>query len=432
MSDNPATILQQLIRFDTTNPPGNEAACIAWLQQILSEGGIATQLIAHDPARPNLIARLPGRGAAPPLLLQGHVDVVATAGQKWRYPPFEGRIAEGYVWGRGALDMKGGVAMMVAALLRLRESGALPPGDILLALMADEEAGSGCGARFLVEAHPHLFDGVRYALGEFGGFTFTVGTRRFYPIMVTEKQSCWVRATVRGPAGHGASIMRGGAMARLGRLLTALDRARLPVHITPVARRMIEDMLSAFPSPLRPLAGQVLNPGLAGATLAALGAQGRLLEPLLRNTVNATRVAADGAINVVPAAVALDLDARLLPGLQPADLLAELRPHVGADVELAVHNFEPGPARVDLTHFGALGKILRELDPGATPTPLMVNGVTDARFFARLGIQTYGFLPMRLPPDFNFSATIHAADERIPLDTLEFGATAIGRAIERI
>jgi acetylornithine deacetylase/succinyl-diaminopimelate desuccinylase-like protein len=428
----PAELLQQLIRIDTTNPPGAEAACVAHVDALLRGVGVAPLLLARNPARPNLVARIPGRGLAAPLLLQGHLDVVTTEGQRWRHPPFEGRVADGFIWGRGALDMKGGVAMMLAAFMRLATEGPQPAGDVILALMCDEEAGSAYGAQFLVEQHAGLFAGARYALGEFGGFTVYRGGKRFYPIMVTEKQCCQLRATVRGPGGHGASIVRATAAAKLGALLAALDRARLPIHVTPVVRRMLEDILAALPLAQRIPFSQVLNPALAGRVLRLIGPQGAILETLLRNTVSPTIVRAGGpAINVIPAEATVDLDVRLLPGFSPEDAVAELRPHIGQEVELEVLSFERGPAAVDLGLFGTLAEILREADPAGTPTPLMIHGVTDARFFARLGIQTYGFLPMQLPPGFSFWETLHAADERIPVDALPFGAEAIYQALLR-
>jgi acetylornithine deacetylase/succinyl-diaminopimelate desuccinylase-like protein len=215
----PAELLQNLIRFDTTNPPGNEAECVAYIKSLLTEAGFDATLHAQAPNRPNLIARLKGRGTAPPLLLYGHIDVVTTANQKWTYPPFEGRAADGYIWGRGALDMKGGVAMMLAAFLRAKAEGLAPAGDVVLAVLSDEEGGGDYGAKYLVENHAGQFGGIRYALGEFGGFSMYVGKKKFYPIQIAEKQMCWMKATVRGPAGHGSQLMRGGAMAQLGRLL---------------------------------------------------------------------------------------------------------------------------------------------------------------------------------------------------------------------
>jgi acetylornithine deacetylase/succinyl-diaminopimelate desuccinylase-like protein len=232
----PAEILQHLIRFNTTNPPGNEVTCIRYINDLLQTAGIETTILAKDDNRPNLIARIPGNGTAPPLLLQGHVDVVTTAKQAWDHDPFAGEIMDGYVWGRGALDMKGGVAMMLAAFLRAHAEGTELPGDLIFTALSDEEDGGDYGVKFLVEQHPEQFEGVRYAIGEFGGFSMVVAGQKFYPIMVAEKQTCWLKLTVRGPAGHGSRPLRGGAMAKLAHILQTLDKNQLPVHITPVAR----------------------------------------------------------------------------------------------------------------------------------------------------------------------------------------------------
>jgi len=231
----PAELLQRLIQFDTTNPPGNEAECINFIKSLLTEAGIETTILGQTPERPNLIAKLPGQGSASPLLLYGHVDVVTTENQQWQHPPFEGKVVDGFVWGRGALDMKGGVAMMLAAFLRAKYEDLKLPGDVILAIVSDEEAGGDFGSKYLVENHPDLFEGIRYAIGEFGGFTFYVGKQRFYPVMIAEKQICWIKATMRGPGGHGSLPVQDGAMAALSRLLERLDRHRLPVHVTPVA-----------------------------------------------------------------------------------------------------------------------------------------------------------------------------------------------------
>jgi acetylornithine deacetylase/succinyl-diaminopimelate desuccinylase-like protein len=249
--------------------------------------------------------------------------------------------------------------------------------------------------------------------------------------MVAEKQFCQVRARVRGPGGHGALPMRGGAMAKLARAIERLDRRRLPVHITPVVRRMFETIAAALPLPLGLVIGQLLNPGLTDRVLNMLGQRAHAFDPLLHNTVNATVVRGGEKINVVPSEIVLDMDGRLLPGYGPDDLLAELRQVLGAEVELEIAFYEPGPPEPDMGLFGTLAGILRAADPQGIPTPMLLSGVTDGRFFARLGIQTYGFLPMRLPPEFNFTATIHAADERIPVEALGFGADAVYQVLRR-
>jgi acetylornithine deacetylase/succinyl-diaminopimelate desuccinylase-like protein len=423
-------LLQELIRFDTTNPPGNEAACIDFLRAQLDEVGCETQTYEREPGRPNLVSRLSG-GDAPPLLLQGHVDVVTTALQDWQHPPFAGVLEDGYVWGRGALDMKAGVAMLVHAFLRAKREDVQLPGDLVLLVLSDEEAGGNLGARYLVEEHPELFEGMRYALGEFGGFTLHVGGKRFYPIQVAEKQICWLKATVRGPGGHGAMVHRGGTVARLGRFLSDLDKKRMPVHVTPVVEEMVQAIASVLPRRHATIMRSLLKPRLTDGALRLLGARAAQFEPMLRNTVNATIVRGGSKINVVPSEIELELDGRALPGFSPEQLIAELHDLAGDDIEVEVVRHDPGPAEPDLGLFETLAGVIRELDPEGIPVPLLQIGVTDGRFFSRAGVQTYGFLPMRLPEEFDFSKLIHAADERIPVDALEFGAEAVWRAVQR-
>ena len=313
----PAELLQRLIRFDTTNPPGNEAECISFIGDLLAGSGIKTTILARTPERPNLIARLSGQGNASPLLLYGHVDVVTTKNQKWQHPPFEAIIADGFIWGRGALDMKGGIAMMLAAFLRAKVEKLPLPGDVVLAILSDEEAFGEFGAKFLVEDHPYLFDGIRYAIGEFGGFSLFVGNKKFYPIMVAEKQRCWLKATVRGPAGHGSLPARGGAMAKLSQLLRELDKNRLPVHITPVSRLMFKTISSALGGMTGLIIGQLTNPKLTNIVLNLLGERGLVFDPLLHNTVNATVLHGSDKFNVIPSEVSVEMDGRLLPGFEP-------------------------------------------------------------------------------------------------------------------
>ncbi|MCD4802613.1 MAG: M20/M25/M40 family metallo-hydrolase [Anaerolineales bacterium] len=421
----PAELLQRLIQFDTTNPPGNEAECINFIKSLLTEAGIETTILGQTPERPNLIAKLPGQGSASPLLLYGHVDVVTTENQQWQHPPFEGKVVDGFVWGRGALDMKGGVAMMLAAFLRAKYEDLKLPGDVILAIVSDEEAGGDFGSKYLVENHPDLFEGIRYAIGEFGGFTFYVGKQRFYPVMIAEKQICWIKATMRGPGGHGSLPVQDGAMAALSRLLERLDRHRLPVHVTPVARLMIETITSAIGGLKGLILNQLTNPLLTDRVINILGENGHIFNSILHNTVSPTILQGSTKINVIPSEVTVELDGRLLPGYHPDDMIAELHQIVGDDIEIEVVLHDPGPTEPDMGLFDLLAGILRQADPDGIPLPFLLSGCTDARFFSQLGIQTYGFLPMTLPEDFNFSQTIHAADERIPVEAIDFGANAI-------
>lgn len=429
--ENPVELLRQLIRFDTTNPPGNETECIQYINGLLGEAGFETTILGKTPQRTNILARLKGDGNAEPLLLYGHVDVVTTENQKWQHPPFAADIVDGYIWGRGALDMKSGVAMLLAAFLKAKAEGTRLPGDVIFCAVADEENGGYYGARYLVEEHSELFKDVRYAFGEFGGFNLQIAGKRTYPIMVAEKQLCGIKLTFHGRAGHGSQPIRGGAMAKAARALSLMDKHELPYHLTPAAQAMINGIATAVGGLPGFVLGQTANPLLANPILSMLGTLADGVRPILRNTVSPTILQASSKVNVIPAEVSIGLDGRLLPGFTPETLVSELRNLLGDDFDLEVVNHDPGPSAPDMGLFNTLGKTLRGMDPEGHPIPLVLAGVTDARFFSRLGIQTYGFTPLKLPDDFNFNRTIHAADERLPVDALDFGVQAIFKALHR-
>ena len=333
-------LLRDLIRFDTTNPPGNEESCVAFVETLLREHGIESESFEQAPGRPNLIARHQGSNGGPPLMLYGHVDVVTTSGQQWTHPPFAAELADDCVWGRGALDMKGGVAMCVAAFIAAHESGS--PTPLQLVILSDEENGGDVGARFLAEEHPEAFDGAKHALGEFGGATQWVAGKAFYPIQVAEKQMCWLRAHVRGTGGHGALGVKGGAMRKLGDVLRTLDRKQPPVHIIPLVREWFEGMAAELPRKPAMLLRRLLDPRTADLAARALGPRGRQLSRVIRNTVSPTIVHGGDKINVIPSDIELQLDGRILPGQTPDDLIRELHDLVGNDIEFVVERHDPG------------------------------------------------------------------------------------------
>ena len=422
---NPASLLQQLIRFDTSNPPGNEKDCILWIKGLLDNAGIQNDILAKDPERLNLVARIEGQKKAPPLLMYGHVDVVTTKGQQWTHPPFEGLKKDGFIWGRGALDMKGGIAMMLSAFLKLAETGFKPAGDIIFAALSDEEAGGDLGAKFLVEESSDYFQNVKYALGEFGGFPVHIGKKCFYFIQTGEKQRCWMKATLKGPGGHGSQRHTGGAMAALGKIINVFDKKRLPVHVTPIVREMIQTIARNLSLPEGLFIKQILNPVFTDTIINLMGERGDMFDPLLHNTVNITMVNGGDKINVIPSEIAFYMDGRILPGFTSEDMLKEIRERAGDTFSIDIQRHEPCPPEPDMGLFDTLAGILKKAHPGAIPVPFLLPGITDACFFSRLGIQTYGFLPMNLPKEFTFNKLIHAADERIPEYCLEFGTNAI-------
>ncbi|MFE5734744.1 M20/M25/M40 family metallo-hydrolase [Streptomyces sp. NPDC056528] len=423
----PVALAQRLIRFETVNPPGAERACVLWIRDLLDAAGLETRLLSLDPERPNLIARLPGRGLAEPLLLHAHVDVVPVAGQHWTRPPFAADVVDGELWGRGAVDMKGHLAMMLAALLRLAGTGTPPAGDVILAVVPDEEAGSATGARFLVERHPELFEGVRHAIGEDGGAELALGRQlRLHPVVVAEKRACWVRATVRGEPGHGSRAAGpGGAAHKLLRLLTAIDGGGLGTVMTPVVDRMLAELSAVLPDPYaRHLAAFRADPDDAAALAVFEEGDARYLRSLVQHTVNATVVHGGTATNVLPARIDVDLDGRLLPGdFGREDFLARLRERAGCemDLEVLVEGEQMPEPRLD-GFYDRLAGILRAKDPQGVPFPMVTTASTDARVFPRLGIRCFGWFPMRHALDRSYRGRLHCPDERISVEALEFGA----------
>ena len=426
--ERPVELLQHLVRFDTTNPPGNERPCVEWVGDLLDAYGIEYDLYADDSDRPNLVARLDG-GDAPGLMLYGHVDVVPTNDDAWTHPPFSGVVEDGYVWGRGTLDMKGGVAMLTAAFLRAAHEDVDLGGDLVLCILSDEEAGGDHGARFMVDEHPEAFEGVEYALGEFGGFSIDVTGKRFYPIQVAEKQVCWLELTFTGRGGHGSFPNDGDAVAKMARAVDALDGDRLPVHVTPETRQMFGALADELPLLPSLYVRGLLTQSLTDLLLRFGGEDVKMLDALLHNTVNTTIVSGGSKENVVPDEVSLTLDVRILPGYDETDAIRELRAVVGPDVDIDVIRFEEGPPEADMTYFDDLAAVLETADPGSTAVPLVMPGGTDGRIFADLGIQSYGFTPMQLPPDFDFTELIHTADERIPVETVGWGTDRIYDAV---
>ena len=415
---DPVALTQRLVRFDTTNPSGNEGECIAHIKSLLDGAGIQNQVLAKTPGRPNLNARLPGDGSAAPLLLQGHVDVVSADPSRWQQPPFGGDIVDGVLWGRGSLDMKGSIAMMLHAIMRAKADRITPAGDIMLALGCDEESGGDHGARYMVEENPELFQGIRYAIGEFGGFSFNLGRQRFYPIMVAEKQVCHLRVTYKGLGGHASLIHGDNPMADLARLLLQVQSRNLPTHVTPEARMMFQ-AIGRHLSPIARLGmADLLNSRFTALALKLMGSRGRSFGPLFRNTVNPTIVRGGDQINVVPGVVSVDLDGRLLPNMAPDRLISELAVIAGKDAtisRLVRHSKWPftgeRSGRHPCAHAHACGDGWKAICPPWHPN--------------------LRFLPMLLPSTLDFAAVTHGPDERAAVDAINFGADAVYRLLQR-
>ena len=416
-------LAQDLIRRDSSTPEGIRA-CALLLRDVLEDAGIATVLRGPDPQRPNLVARLPGAGRAAPLLLQGHLDVVPVTGQAWSRDPFGAEVVDGQLFGRGAVDMKGQLAMMISALVRFTAEGTRPAGDVVLAAVCDEETGGRAGAHALVTDHRELFDGVRYAIGEDGGAYADLGTGAdLHPIAVSEKRAAWTRLTLRGPGTHGSLPPVGTTAATLlRRTLGALGDGLLERQVTPAARLMVERMAIAVPE----LAEQLLA-FLEGGPVPPVPAAPYLLAAL-HHTAVPTAVVGPSVTNLVPSTITVDIDGRLLPGAAgTGDMIRMLRHRLreagvgDVPIEVLVEG-EPLPEPDLGPFFGRLTELAQEADPGAVALPMISTASTDARLFAQLGISCYGWFPA--PGSARHRVRLHQVDESLPVAALATGAAA--------
>ncbi len=389
---------RDLVRLDTSNPPGNERLVADYLAARLEAAGIDAACVEAAPGRTNLIARLRGhRPELPPLMLASHTDVVPAEPQRWTRAPFGAEIADGCVWGRGAIDMKAKCAMDLALLIALRRAGLVGDRDVIVAATADEESGSQFGAQFLVERHPELVR-AGFVLNEVGGFTMYLGGRRFYPIQIAEKGFVTVRMTVAAAPGHGSIPRPTTAITRMAELITRIAHAQMRVQVTPPLRRTFAAL------------------GLTRDTATAL------FRPMLSNTVTPTIVSAGYKDNVIPGEASVILDGRTLPGEDVASFLAELRSIVGQEPTLEVLKSAPASeSSIDTPLYRLIAARIEAADPGAAAVPWMLPGATDSKFYTRLGAACYGFSPVKLGPMTPFGSLYHGNDERLPIDGFYWG-----------
>jgi acetylornithine deacetylase/succinyl-diaminopimelate desuccinylase-like protein len=420
-------LASDLIRIDTTNTGDpqtlvGERAAAEYVAAKLSEVGYeATYVESGAAGRGNVVARLEGadphRGA---LLVHGHLDVVPADASEWSVHPFSGTVQDGYLWGRGAVDMKDMVAMTIAVARQFKRDGIVPPRDLVFAFLADEEAGGLQGSHWLVENRPELFDGCTEAIGEVGGFSITIGDAvRAYLIETAEKGIAWLRLRVRGRAGHGSMLHEDNAVTMLAEAVARLGRHRFPIVLTESVREFLAGVseLTGLEFPEDDLDGAV----------AKLGSVARAVGATLRDTANPTMLDAGYKANVIPSVAEAVVDCRVLPGRQAA-FERELDEILGPDVEREwVVNLPPVQTTFDGSLVDAMRAAILAEDPEAATIPYMLSGGTDAKAFARLGIRCFGFSPLKLPPDLDFAALFHGVDERVPVDALTFGTRVLDR-----
>ena len=429
--DEVVDLVRALIRFDTSNTgelatTKGEAECARWVAEQLQEVGYETEYIeAGAPGRANVFTRLkgadPSRGA---LMLHGHLDVVPAEASDWSVHPFSGALEDGYVWGRGAIDMKDMVGMMIAVARHFKRTGIVPPRDLVFAFLSDEEAGGKYGCQWLVDNRPDLFEGVTEAIGEVGGFTLTVprregGERRLYLIQTAEKAMRWMRLTARGRAGHGMLIHDDNVVTAVAEATAKLGRHQFPIVMT----ESVEQFLQAVAEETG-YTFDVESPDLDGV-VAKLGSIGRLVAATLRDTANPTMLKAGYKANVIPATAEAVIDCRVLPG-RLAAFEREVDELIGPDVSREwIVDLPSYETAFDGELLDAMNGAILAADPEARTVPYMLAGGTDAKAFARMGIRCFGFVPLRLPPDLDFSALFHGVDERVPVDALTFGAEVL-------
>jgi acetylornithine deacetylase/succinyl-diaminopimelate desuccinylase-like protein len=442
--------LRGLIRIPSVNPPdggsdvaagrdprGGEAAAARYCAEVLEGAGIASEVIELTPGRGSCVARLAASGPAtePPLVLLSHIDVVPVDAEAWTRDPFGAELVDGVVWGRGAIDMKNMVAMELAVMLALRHSGADLRRDVIFAAVADEEAGGEHGARGLVEQRPDLFRdaagrSAAAALNEVGGYSITLGGRRFYTIQVAEKGIAWTRLRTTGTTGHGSMPHDANAAIRLARAVTALTagQAERPARVIAVVRdflralglESVADLAETDPAG----AGVALEDRVADPVLR------RSIDAMLRDTVTPTVLHAGKKVNVIPGAGEAEVDIRTLPGTDQAELLAQLQALVGDDAAVESVMSLPSiewPADAEIVRL--MESALTHADPEGTPVPMMITLGTDAKALAELGIPCYGFAPLRLEAEMPFLSLFHGHDERVPVSALAFGLPVLAEVV---
>jgi acetylornithine deacetylase/succinyl-diaminopimelate desuccinylase-like protein len=350
--------------------------------------------------------------------------VVPADAEDWTHHPFSGEIADGCVWGRGAVDMKDMDAMTLAVVRERLRTGRRPPRDIVLAFLADEEAGGVFGARHLVDEHPDLFEGVTEAIGEVGGFSFTVNENlRLYLVETAQKGMHWMRLTVEGTAGHGSMTNKDNAITELAEAVARLGRHEFPVRVTKTVRSFLEELSDALGTPL--------DPEDMEATLAKLGGIAKLIGATLRNTAAPTMLGAGYKVNVIPGQATAHVDGRFLPGYEQ-EFLADLDRILGPRVQREdVHTDKALETSFDGALVDAMQSALRAEDPIAHAVPYCLSGGTDAKSFHDLGIRCFGFAPLKLPPELDFAGMFHGVDERVPVDGLKFGVRVLDRFLDQ-
>jgi acetylornithine deacetylase/succinyl-diaminopimelate desuccinylase-like protein len=420
-------LCQELIRIDTSNfgpePGPGERVAAERVAELLDEVGIASQLLEPEPGRTSVVAHWEPDGvdtSISPLLVHGHLDVVPAIADDWSVPPFSGEVIDGCVWGRGAIDMKHFDAMVLSVVRARARARSAPRRPIRLIFTADEEAGSGLGAQWLVQEHREVVEGCQEAIGEVGGFSLTIrDDLRLYLIQTAEKGMAWLNLIAEGRAGHGSFRNDQNAITELSAAVARIGAYEWPRRVTTPQRAFLEAVAEAFEVDL--------DPDRADEALARLGSVARVVGATMSNTANPTMLAAGNKHNVIPSRAVAGIDGRFVPGGED-EFFATIADLIGDKVRYEIVAHQPS---VETQFSGALVEAMQAClsaeDPGARAVPFLSSAGTDGKAWHRAGIKCYGFAPLRLPPEVDFVAMFHGVDERVPTDSLEFGARVLDR-----
>jgi len=434
-------LLRDLIRIDTTNPPGNEIKAAEYLAGTLEEDGLKCELFESKPSRGSLITRMKGSGEGPSLLLLSHLDVVPANPKEWSVDPFAGIAKDGFVWGRGALDMKSMTAVEVMVMKLLKKKRAQLKGDVILAATADEEKGGEEGVGWLTRKHPEKI-GADYVINEGGGLAIPVNGKSIYTVQTAEKGILWFKVKAKGTPGHGSIPgASDNAIVRMNNVVGKLERYRSKISLTPTVRQFLAEMAKEHKTARKTLTKLLENPATADSVLDALAKKDRILaeeiRAKLRMTVTPTMIHGGVKENIIPSECEAVFDCRVLPGQTTAeamDIIRILLKSVGLEkleFEIIQAN-EPSESPLNTTLYREIVSALREFDADCAVAPDMLTGGTDSRFLRKLGAVCYGFQPMRADmPYGEIKSGIHGVDERISIDNLVFGTSVLYTVVER-
>jgi acetylornithine deacetylase/succinyl-diaminopimelate desuccinylase-like protein len=428
LEEETVRICQNLIQIPSVNfgeGKGDEKAIARYVAQELADAGIKSEIIETAPNRCNVIARLDGENPERKgLVLHGHLDVVPANASDWQVDPFAGVLKDGFLWGRGAVDMKNMDAMIIAIARMWSKFNIKPPRPIVLAFFADEEAGSLFGSRWLVKHRPEIFDDCSEAVSEVGGFSLTLPNgKRLYLIESAEKGINWMKLTAKGVASHGSMITTDNAVVKLANALTKLGGYQWPERATKTATALMKRVAEAM--------GEPFNPGNLRSYLPYFGGMTKMIGATLQNTANPSMLEAGYKTNVVPQTASAIVDGRFLPGLEE-EFYSTIQSLIGEDIEIEMLTRDVA-LEFDFTGdlVDAMCEAIKNEDPDGIPVPYLMSGGTDNKALSDLGIIGYGFSPLQIPAELDFMSLFHGIDERVPVDGLHFGVRALHYFLER-